>query len=99
MKSSALVLLGVVASTWGSALHQRQASNWTIGQTVQTSSGSVSGHASNDSAQVSEYLGIPFGQAPIGNLRFAAPVRFNGTAPLSGSKYVSSSRCHCLILC
>lgn len=46
---------------------------WTIGQTVQTSSGTVRGHASNQSPNVSEYLGIPFAQPPIGNLRFAPP--------------------------
>lgn len=53
--------------------------NWTIGQTVQTSSGSVQGHASSQSPNVSEYLGIPFAQPPVGNLRFAPPTALNNT--------------------
>lgn len=68
---------------------QHRAANWTVGQTVKTSSGPVSGHPATNDSNVSEYLGIPFGQAPVGDLRFAAPVAFNGTAPLSGSSFVS----------
>lgn len=72
----------------GRSEFRRQEGNWTVGQTVQTGSGPVSGHpASNDSA-VSEYLGIPFAAAPVGDLRFAAPVKFNGTAALNGTKFV-----------
>jgi cholinesterase len=67
---------------------QSAKSNWTVGQTVRTSSGPVSGHPASNQSQVSEYLGIPFGQPPVGNLRFAAPVRFNGTAHLNGSDFV-----------
>jgi Carboxylesterase family len=66
-----------------------RAANWTVGQTVQTSSGPVSGHPATNDSDVSEYLGIPYGQAPVGNLRFAAPVAFNGTAALNGSSFVS----------
>ncbi|KAG9236024.1 Alpha/Beta hydrolase protein [Amylocarpus encephaloides] len=67
---------------------QRQtASNWTVGQTVQISSGAVSGHAAKNQTQVSEYLGIPFAQPPIGDLRFAPPVKYNGTAAINGSSF------------
>lgn len=64
-------------------------SNWTVGQAVDTSSGRVSGHAAKNASQVSEYLGIPYGQAPVGDLRFAAPKKFEGNAPLNGSSFVS----------
>ena len=87
----AILLIGAAASACAAGIEgiqQRQA-NWTVGQTVQTGSGPVSGHAASNDSQVSEYLGIPFGQAPIGDLRFAAPVKFNGTAPLNGSAFVS----------
>jgi cholinesterase len=89
MKSFALSLFAPLATA---AIVARQtASNWTIGQTVQTSSGPVSGHAARNAtaATVSEYLGIPFAQAPTGNLRFAAPVAFEGTAAINASIYVS----------
>ncbi|KAH6713612.1 carboxylesterase [Leptodontidium sp. MPI-SDFR-AT-0119] len=60
---------------------------FTVGQTVKTSSGPVTGHASSKFPEVSVYLGIPFGQAPVGDLRFAAPVKFVGTSPINGSAF------------
>lgn len=84
MKSSVLLALTATASAFH--LQQRQ-SNWTVGQTVQTSSGPVTGHAAKNHSEVSEYLGIPYAQAPVGNLRFSAPVAFNGTATLNGSSF------------
>lgn len=77
-----------LASSSLQSLATRQ-TNWTIGQTVQTNSGPVSGHPAKNDSQVSEYLGIPFGQAPVGDLRFAAPVSFKGSKPLNGSSFVS----------
>jgi Carboxylesterase family len=60
-------------------------------KTVNTTSGPVSGHAaSNSSANVSEYLGIPYAQPPVGDLRFAPPVQYNGTSPINGTNFVSS---------
>lgn len=47
--------------------------DFTIGQTVETSSGSVQGHAAAERSSVSEYLGIPYAQPPVGDLRFAPP--------------------------
>lgn len=46
-----------------------------VGQAVQTSSGSVRGHAAAGGGRsgVSEYLGVPFAQPPVGDLRFAPP--------------------------
>lgn len=68
-------------------LHTKSAA-WTVGQTVQTTSGPVSGHAASNETEVSEYLGIPFAAPPIGNLRFAPPQRYSGTVPINGTNYV-----------
>jgi hypothetical protein len=73
-----------------------------IGEIVKTTSGPVQGHASTWQPTVSEYLGIPFAQPPIGPLRFEAPVAFNGSKTIVAQKFVSvtqrSSIEHKLIL-
>lgn len=60
-----------------------------VGATVQTSSGPVTGHAALNRTQVSEYLGIPYAQPPLGDLRFAPPQTYSLQTPLTGSSYVS----------
>ncbi|KAH8668035.1 Alpha/Beta hydrolase protein [Tricladium varicosporioides] len=84
-----LLLLTAAASASAKAIAsvQQRASNWTIGQVVQTSSGPVTGHPATNQSQVSAYLGIPYAQPPIGNLRFAAPVRYNGTTAINGTSF------------
>lgn len=91
MKSSIILIFGAAASVCASGIQilQERQTNWTVGQTVQTNSGPVSGHPATNDSQVSEYLGIPYGQPATGALRFAAPVNFTGTAPLNGTKFVS----------
>jgi hypothetical protein len=60
---------------------------------VNTTSGPVSGHlASNATANVAEYLGIPFAQPPVGELRFAPPQPYNGSSSINGTSYVSGFR-------
>jgi carboxylesterase type B len=54
------------------------AQSFTPGQTVKTTSGDVKGKASSWKPAVSEYLGIPFAQPPVGPLRWVAPVKYNG---------------------
>lgn len=63
--------------------------NWTVGQTVQTDSGPVEGHKASNTT-VSEYLGIPFAKPPIGDLRWAAPVKYTGDTTINGTNYVPS---------
>jgi len=87
-----ILLFSLAAATCALATDLKlRAANWTVGQTVTTSSGPVSGHPATNDSDVSVYLGIPFGQAPVGDLRFAAPVAFKGTAPLNGTDFVSIS--------
>ena len=47
---------------------------------VKTSNGIIIGHTAPNASQVVEYLGIPYAQPPIGDLRFAAPVAYKGNA-------------------
>jgi hypothetical protein len=70
---------------------EKRDSSWKVGQTVNTTSGSVSGHAAKNQSEVSEYLGIPFAQPPIGQLRFAAPVKYTGNSSINGTAYVSTT--------
>ena len=69
-------------------LERRQ---WTVGQNVKTTSGTVLGHAAKYRAQVSEYLGIPFAKPPVGELRWRAPQKFTGTANINASAFVRNS--------
>jgi cholinesterase len=64
-------------------------SNWTVGQTVQTRSGPIQGHAASNATRVSEYLGIPFAKPPIGDLRWEAPQKYSGNSTINGTSFVS----------
>ena len=65
--------------------------SWKVGQTVQTASGSISGHAASNLTLVSEYLGIPYAQPPLGTLRFQAPQPYTSSGSFNASKFVSIS--------
>jgi hypothetical protein len=62
-----------------------------IGEQVETTSGSVKGHEAQwpKNSGVSEYLGIPFAEPPLGQLRFAAPTTYKPRGPISGADFVS----------
>lgn len=46
-------------------------------RTVETENGRITGHRSAKVNGVWEYLGIPYAQPPLGDLRFAAPQKYN----------------------
>jgi carboxylesterase type B len=43
---------------------------------VQTSSGAIIGHTAANRTGVTEFLGIRYAEAPVGELRFAPPKRY-----------------------
>lgn len=89
MKTTSLVSLVLrTANCTATTLLERQ-SNFTVGQTVQTSSGPVQGHAASNATEVSEYLGIPYALPPVGDLRWAAPQNFTGNTTINGTSFVS----------
>ncbi|PQE06199.1 hypothetical protein CJF30_00005153 [Rutstroemia sp. NJR-2017a BBW] len=65
------------------------ASSSKVGQSVQTTSGLVHGHAASNTS-VSEYLGIPYADPPIGALRFEPPQKYTSNSTINGTNYVGS---------
>jgi hypothetical protein len=63
------------------------ANSWKIGQSVQTTSGLVHGHAASNTS-VSEYLGIPYAEPPIGALRFEPPQKYTSNSTINGTNFV-----------
>ncbi|GAB1319653.1 hypothetical protein MFIFM68171_09863 [Madurella fahalii] len=82
-----LAVVTVLAAIPFAAASVRRPGKWIVGQTVHTTSGPVDGHAASVASQVSEYLGIPYAQPPVGRLRFQPPVRYNGTQRISGDSF------------
>ncbi len=58
--------------------------------TVKTENGLITGHRSSKADAVWEYLGIPYAEPPLGNLRFAAPQKYTGKGPYNATSFVSS---------
>lgn len=56
---------------------------------VQTSNGLIEGHAAQNRSAVAEFLGIPYAQPPIGDLRFAAPEAYSANSPYTAANFVS----------
>jgi carboxylesterase family protein len=53
------------------------ARQWSIGQSIKATNGEIKGHPSSWKPNVSEYLGIPYAQPPVGNLRWTPPKPVN----------------------
>lgn len=62
---------------------------WTVGQAVDTTSGTIIGHAAPNALNVSEYLGIRYAESPVGELRFAAPKAYRSNATFTAANFVS----------
>lgn len=56
---------------------------------VATTNGIVTGHAAPNLNNTIEFLGIPYAQPPVGDLRFAAPL-----APVSNGSFVAAEWVH-----
>ncbi|CAN9463568.1 unnamed protein product [Alternaria alternata] len=70
-----LLTAAAVASLFGSAVAApKNDSN------VETSSGTLIGHPSSNKTHVTEFLGIRYAEAPVGELRFAAPKKYDAPA-------------------
>lgn len=55
---------------------------------VQSTSGTIIGHRAPNRTDTFEFLGVKYGKAPVGNLRFASPQRY--VAP-AGAIYNASN--------
>lgn len=62
-------LLADPVAAFGSSL-------WLNSSSVQTSSGLIIGHVASNRSEVTEFLGIRYAEAPVGDLRFAPPKRY-----------------------
>lgn len=80
--------------TWALPDYPCKHDSFKVGQIVKSSSGHAIGHAATDHPKVSEYLGIPYAQPPVGDLRFAAPVKYVGSSILNGSAFVGYELMH-----
>ncbi|KAI4691523.1 uncharacterized protein J4E84_003817 [Alternaria hordeiaustralica] len=82
-----LLTAAAVASLFGSAVAAPK-----NGSNIETSSGTLIGHPSSNKTRVTEFLGIRYAEAPVGELRFAAPKKFDapkGTV-FEASEWVSN---------
>jgi cholinesterase len=54
---------------------------------VSTSSGNLKGHIADKGSNVTEFLGIPFAEPPIGSLRFSPPQQYRHEGVVDADKY------------
>ncbi|KAH9204652.1 carboxylesterase, partial [Leptodontidium sp. 2 PMI_412] len=86
MKFITLIIVPLSASLITAQFLHRRQDSCTV-PTVKTTSGFVSGHPASNSTCVSEYLGIPFANPPIGELRFAPPEPYTGNTSIDGKNF------------
>jgi len=84
-----LLTAAAVASLFGSAIAAP-----TNCSGVETSSGTLVGHPSSNKTHVTEFLGIRYAEAPVGELRFAAPKKYEAPAGtvFEASEWVSNQK-------
>jgi len=69
-------------------------------QYVRTQNGIVKGHDATNRSTVFEYLGLPYAQSPVGNLRFAPPQELecqNQTIVHDAASWVTGHTAFCMI--
>lgn len=71
-----------------SSLTQILAAPATPFEIVETENGSITGHRSAKAEAVWEYLGIPYAQPPLGELRFAPPQKYTANGSFIAEKFV-----------
>jgi cholinesterase len=59
-------------------------------KTVKTGNGDITGHRAPKAKEVWEFLGVPYAQPPLGDLRFAAPQKYTGKGPYTAANFVSN---------
>ncbi|KAK7756464.1 hypothetical protein SLS62_001690 [Diatrype stigma] len=92
MKLSPLSELITVATLFSSCSAELAAGTarrdtWTVGQTVQTTSGPVEGQEASSSDGVSEYLGIPYAAPPVGERRWLPPANYSGDSTIKATSF------------
>ncbi|KAF1986159.1 alpha/beta-hydrolase [Aulographum hederae CBS 113979] len=60
---------------------------WNVGQAIKTTSGTVTGKPSKFHSDVSEYLGIRFGQSTAGANRFLPPKRYTSNGSVNATQF------------
>lgn len=89
--SDIIRMRGLLAvSAWLCASQLSLAAPSTSFETVETENGRITGHRAPKANVVWEYLGIPYAQPPLGDLRFAAPQKYKGKGPYTAAKFVGS---------
>ena len=91
LRSFAILAVFAISYSW--ALPATEKYSYSIGAAVNTTSGLIVGHPAPNATQVSEYLGIPFAQPPVGQLRFAPPVAYHSTRTFNASRFGADCPC------
>lgn len=58
-----------------------------VGGPIDTSSGTILGTTADKTNGISAYLGIPFAQPPINNLRWAAPLKYTSKETINATTW------------